>query len=140
MSTALFPDYSRNQTATKAAPTSHQSAVTVTQTVTVEPVQARRDLLAGEADWGWSELRDYVVAQIIERFGPFPRNSKKEYGIFNRFLNEHGERGILAARLAFEVYDGWWRNAPIAIERFAKGSDPYFVEPILQRYDDAHSS
>jgi len=104
--------------------------------VTVTPIASRTDLLAGEAEWTWQELRDYVVAQIEKAHGPFPRDAKKEYGIFSRFLREHGQDGIRVARFAFEKCDGWWNGAPISINRFAKGSDPYFVIPILQRLAD----
>lgn len=105
----------------------------VTQSVSVQPVPSRADLATTEAEWAWSELRDYVVAQIVQRFGPFPRDAKKEYGIFHRFLTAYGQDGIEVAKAAFEVYDGWWNNAPISINRFTKGSDEYFVRPILER-------
>lgn len=116
-----------------------EAAPVVTQRVTVQQVPSRTDLTLDEQQWGWSELRDYVVAQIIAHHGPFPRDSKKEYGIFNRYFKEHGQAGIQVAKAAFEVYNGYWRGAPISINRFSKGSDPYFVEPILARLADASS-
>lgn len=123
------------------APTSRQApAVTVTTTapvikqqVSVTPVASRSDLLVETAEWSWQELRDYVVSQIEKVSGPFPRDSRKEYGIFNRFLKTYGQDAIAVARYAFEVGEGWWNGAPISINRFAKGSDPYFVLPILDR-------
>lgn len=127
---AFFPTY--DTPAPAAVP--EQGAVrqhTVEEKVTVQQVPARTDMLKAEENWTWQELRDYVCSQIIALHGPFPRNAKKEYGIFNRFLNEHGTNGILVAKAAFEIYNGWWRGAPISINRFARGSDPYFVEPIL---------
>lgn len=125
--TAFFPTYG---TSAAPAPETRQ-APAVEEKVTVQQVPTRTDMLTAEDDWTWQELRDYVCAQIIQRHGPFPRNAKKEYGIFNRFLNEHGANGILVAKAAFEIYNGWWRGAPISINRFARGSDPYFVAPIL---------
>lgn len=111
------------------------AAPTVIETVTVEVIPSRTDLTMVESEWTWSELRDYVVAQIIQRFGPFPRDAKKEFGIFSRFLKENGVNGIRVAKAAFEIYDGWWNGAPISINRFTRGSDPYFVVPIVQRLD-----
>lgn len=108
-------------------------APVVTQQVTVEQVPSRTDLAREESQWSWQELRDYVVAQIIAKHGPFPRDAKKEFGIFSRYLRDHGQAGIAVAKAAFEMYDGYWRGAPISINRFSKGSDPYFVEPILAR-------
>lgn len=108
-------------------------APVVTQQVSVTPVASRSDLLAEPAEWTWQEFRDYVVAQIEAVSGPFPRDSRKEYGIFNRFLKEYGQDGIRVARYAFETCGGWWNGAPISVTRFAKGSDPYFVAPILDR-------
>lgn len=111
-----------------------QVAPTVVQRVTIQPVAARSDLLVEAERWGWSELRDYVVAQILDRFGPFPRDSRKEYGIFNRYFNAYGMDGIRVSEFAFgPVCEGWWGGAPISINRYSKASDPYFTEPILQR-------
>lgn len=112
-------------------------APTVVQKVAVEVVPSRTDLLVGSEDWTWAELRDYVVGQITDRFGPFPRDSRKEYGIFNRFLSEYGSHAVAIAQFAFgPVCDGWWGKAPISINRFCKASDPYFAQPILERIVD----
>lgn len=87
-----------------------------------------------EAEWGWSEFRDFVVDKITEAHGPFPRSDVKEAGIFKRFLAEYGVADAVAiVRYAFEVCDGRWANAPIGIARFCRGSDPYFAQPILER-------
>ena len=134
---ALPADYSR-----PVAPVQPQTdaAPVVVQKVTVQQVSSRTDLTVDESSWGWSELRDYVVSQIERIHGAFPRDAKKEYGIFNRFMKEHGASGVLVAKTAFEVYGGWWNGAPISINRFTRGSDPYFVVPILQRLSDAQQS
>ncbi len=113
------------------APVTETVATVVTQTVTVQPVAARSDLTKAESEWGWMELRDYVVNQIETRFGVFPRNAKKEYGIFNRYFTAYGADAIAVAKAAFEIHDGWWNSAPIRIERFCKGSDIYFHDKIL---------
>lgn len=132
---------SRALSQTTPSPTPQQSstntAPTIVQKVSLEQTPSRTDLLADVDEWTWEELRDYVVAEIINRFGPFPRDARKEYGIFNRFLNEYGKDGIAVAKYAFgPVCDGWWAKAPISINRFCKGSDPYFVTPILERLAD----
>lgn len=102
------------------------------------PAPARTDLLVPESSWGWEQVRDYVVTQIVDRFGPFPRDSKREYGIFSRFTSTHGPvEAIRIARYAFEVCDGWWCGAPISVTRFCKGSDEYFSRVILNRLAEA---
>lgn len=115
------------------------AAPTVVQTVSVEHAPARSDLLTDAENWTWMELRDYVAAQIIERFGPFPRDSRKEHAIFSRYVATFGAKDAAAvAQYAFgPACDGWWGKAPISITRFCKGSDPYFTAPILARLADA---
>lgn len=111
-----------------------QTAPTIIQKISIEQVPARSDLLLEAQHWGWSELRDYVASQIIGRFGPFPRDSRKEYSIFNRYFNEYGQDGIAVSEFAFgPVCDGWWGGAPISVNRYCKASDPYFTQPILGR-------
>lgn len=110
------------------------TAPQIVQTVQVDHTPARSDLLVDTEQWTWAELRDYVAAEIIGRFGPFPRIARKEYGIFSRYFGEFGSDGIAVARYAFgPVCDGWWGQAPISINRFCKASDPYFTVPILDR-------
>ena len=109
------------------------SAPVVQQAVTVTPVASRSDLLVEPSEWSWQEFRDYVVAHIEQVSGPFPRDAKKEYGIFSRFLNTYGQDAVRIAKYAFEVCDGWWKGAPISVNRFTKGSDPYFANVILDR-------
>lgn len=109
----------------------------VVQRVTVTPTVSRTDLLTDAEQWAWEELRDYVVAEITRRFGAFPRDARKEYGIFNSFVARHGADAAAIAQYAFgPILDGWWGKAPISINRFAKNSDPYFAAPILARLND----
>lgn len=100
---------------------------------TVPTIQARSDLLTDAADWSWQQLRDYVVAQIIDRHGPFPRDAVKEAGVFKGFSARWGRQAGPIAVVAFETFHGVWRSAPIAITRFAKGSDPFFAAVIAAR-------
>lgn len=84
------------------------------------------------SDWNWSDLRDYIVEQIEQRHGPQVRDALKESGICKAFIARWGiEEAVAIARAAFDVHDGMWRNAPISISRFAKGSDPYFASVIV---------
>lgn len=106
--------------------------ITETVTTTPRPSEGRTFLVQGE--WGWDALRDYVVAEIEARFGAFPRDGKKEYGIFTSFVGRWGSDAAQAiARYAFEVCDGRWAGAPISVTRFCKGSDPFFGAVIAQR-------
>lgn len=125
-------------TATRTQPqpqhTVEQVAPQVVETVsvTLRPTQMRSDLLTPEEQWTWSELRDYVVAQIEDLHGPFPRDARKEASIFQRFCKEYGSAAPAIARYAFEVKDGRWKGAPISVSRFCKASDPWFAQPILE--------
>lgn len=103
--------------------------------VVVRPVLSQSVTFAGKppADWSWEELRDYVVREIEARFGAFPRDSKKEFGIFSAFKGRWGAQAGPIAKFAFDVADGRWKGAPISVTRFAKGSDPYFSVPISER-------
>lgn len=111
----------------------------VTETVTLTPAlsESRTHLLKPAEQWGWAEVRDYVVASYESRFGAFPRDQRKEYGIFTRFAKEYGTMAGPIARYAFETCDGWWMNATVTVNRFCKGSDKYFAEPILRRLNGA---
>ena len=102
--------------------------------VTHRPTESVTHLLKDSEQWGWSELRDYVVAEIEKRFGQQPSDGRKEKSIFTAFIDRWGDRAALIARFAFEgPADGWWHNAPISVNRFCKNSDPYFSIPIAER-------
>lgn len=135
---ALPPAVPTTRSAAPAAPAPAPTvAPTISQQVEVVPVQSRTDMLVSAEQWTWEELRDYVVAQITERFGPFPRDARKEYGIFTRFFTEYGADAAAIAQYAFgPACDGWWGRAPISVNRFCKASDPYFARPIRERLAD----
>jgi hypothetical protein len=114
------------------------SEVPTSSEVAVEPVlhrpQARRTevepsswLLKPEAEWGWQELRDYIIAQSIRRHGAVPRNPVKEASIVKAFMERWGDIAIPIAKRAFDGSDGVWHRAPVRIEHFAKASDDYFA-------------
>lgn len=96
--------------------------------------QPQTAFLAREVkDWSPEDLRDYVATQIVSRFGVFPRDARKEHGIFHSFVNRWGiTTAVAIARYAYEIRDGRWKGAPVRFERFCKNSDPYFAEPIAQ--------
>ena len=114
-----------------------EPVVQITQTVTSMPRSSAAAYVAkSDERWGWDDLRDYVVAQIEGKFGPFPRDVRKEAGIFKSFVARHPEHAAAIARYAFETSGGFWMGAPIQVTRFCKGSDPYFAEPIVKRLTD----
>lgn len=88
-------------------------------------------VLHRDETWTWYELRDYVVGKIVEIHGVFPRNDKKEMGIFKAFATRWGTDAPAIARYAFESMGGYWKNAPVSVNRFCKGSDPYFAQLIV---------
>lgn len=125
-------------TAAAPAAPAQQSVVTTAPivervTVTQIPSESRGFLATPMERWSWQDLRDYVVHSIEKRHGTFPRDAKKESGIFSRFHREYGADAGRIAQYAFEVCDGWWKNSPVSVSRFTKGSDPYFAAPILER-------
>lgn len=118
------------------APTAQETSVKVMERVSVTslPSTSRGHLMRPDSEWTWSDLRDYVISEIEKCSGVFPRNQRKEQGIFNRFHSEFGpEESAAIARHAFEVCNGWWANAPISVNRFCRGSDDFFARPILSK-------
>jgi hypothetical protein len=105
---------------------------TVVDTVVVRARPEDRTTQIGKdaATWTWEDLRNYVVTQIERRFGQFPRNPIKESGIFKGFLNRWGAQAGPIAITAFELYDGFWKGAPIQVTRFCQNSDRFFAEPV----------
>ena len=94
-------------------------------------VESRTHLTASGA-WTWEQMRDYVLGEITSRWGARPRDPLKESGIFKGFVGRWGDKSEPIARAAFETYNGIWNGAPVSVERFAKGSDPYFAEVIAK--------
>jgi hypothetical protein len=105
----------------------------VTEKVHVTPVSGASYLLKEDSQWTWEDLRDYVMGQIEQYHGPQLRNAMKEASVFKGFMNRHGSQAVAIARFAFEVQRGMWQRAPISVNRFCKGSDPYFADPIKER-------
>lgn len=111
-------------------------AVVETVTVRLKPSEKTAFVVSDEKDWAWDNLRDYVVAEIESRFGAFPRNFIREAAIFKSFLSRWGVAAPAIARSAFEVHDGMWKGAPVSVNRFCVGSDPYFAAPLAERIAD----
>lgn len=113
-----------------------QTVAPVVERVSVTPIPSSTHLLRGESQWDWSQLRDYVVAEIVRRHGPQPRNPKTEASIFKSFLNRWPDgQAVRIAKAAFEIHDGMWGKAPISVNRFCKASDEFFASPILARLE-----
>jgi hypothetical protein len=83
--------------------------------------------------WDWEDLRNYVIHEIERRHGAQPRDSRKEFGIFNSFMNRWGSQAVPIARFAFEISDGRWMGAPIKMTRFCKESDKVFGSVIAEK-------
>ncbi len=110
-----------------------ETAPVIRETVRVTAVAGAAYLLKDDDAWSWEDLRDYVMAQIEQYHGPQVRNTTKEAAVFKSFLDRHGEHAVRIARFAFEVNRGMWQRAPISVNRFCKGSDPYFADKIKSR-------
>lgn len=113
-----------------------QAVTPVVERVTITPISSSTHLLRQEDQWSWSELRDYVMAEIVQRHGPQPRNPKTEASIFKSFLSRWPDgQAVRIAKAAFEIHDGMWGKAPISVNRFCKASDPFFAIPVLTRLE-----
>lgn len=127
--------------------TARDTVATVTERVLVQPVVPAPEhlysptayLAVADEAWGWEELRDYVVRQIFQVVGTFPRDRAKEKSIFSAFLGRFGPDAPRIARYAFEIAGGYWKNAPISVNRFCKASDAYFGQPILEHLAQARA-
>jgi len=110
-----------------------ETAPVITEKVHVTSVASASYLMKDDAQWTWENLRDYVMGQIEQYHGPQLRNAVKEASIFKGFMKRHGTQAVAIARFAFEVQRGMWQRAPISVNRFCAGSDPYFADPIKAR-------
>lgn len=126
-------DYDALDTASTTTVLDRATAPVVTERVIVTQIASAKHVMKPESEWGWEEMRDYVVKAIEDRHGPFPRNFKTESGIFKGFMKRWGSQAPAIARFAFEQCDGMWKGAPISVTRFCQGSDPYFAQPIASR-------
>lgn len=106
-----------------------EEIIEVHESFHLDPIPSATHKLTSVGGWEWRELRDYVVAEIEKRFGPQPRDAKKEASIFKSFLSRHDD-AVEIAKYAFEITDGWWAGAPIGVNRFCIASDAYFAERI----------
>lgn len=122
---------------------STESTLAITATTEVIPSAVAEQIIArpkvieskthlAGGTWTWEQLRDYVIGEITSRWGARPRDPLKESGIFKGFVNRWGDRSEAIARAVFENYNGVWNGAPVSVERFAKGSDPYFAEVLAK--------
>lgn len=129
-------DYDAVDTATPEVQI-QQTTLTVVEEVAVRPVATKVfdgcHALKPMEEWGWEELRSYVVQAIEQRHGAFPRNFKTEGSIFKSFATRWGTQAGPIAVAAFEVFDGMWRGAPIGVNRFCRASDIYFAQVISDR-------
>lgn len=108
-------------------------APVIKQTVVARPTGSSSHVMKPVEAWGWEEVRDYVVTSIEARHGAFPRNFKTEGSIFKSFTNRWGNQAGRIAQIAFEEFEGMWKGAPISVNRFCIGSDPYFAQPLSER-------
>jgi hypothetical protein len=83
--------------------------------------------------WTWQQIRDYVVNAITQTVGAFPRNPITEASIFKAFCERWGDMAERIARYAVEDSECWWKSAPLSVQRFCAGSDPYFATVIAAR-------
>jgi hypothetical protein len=108
-----------------------QVAPVLAQTVSVRRPETRTsDLGVDSTEWGWQQLRDYVVRSIEAVHGPFPRDAAKEASIFKSFASRWGALAGPIAEAAFSVFNGRWKGSPVSVTRFCKASDEYFAREI----------
>ena len=135
---SMLPPIRFGETIPTLPPGTTHVEVTVVSTPRIEalaesviPAVGAADILGtGET---WEAIRDFVVRKIEERWGSFPRNAIKEASVFKSFAARWGELAMPIARLACEEMGCIWESAPISVNRFCKGSDPYFSAVLAQR-------
>jgi hypothetical protein len=125
--------------------TVQQTVARIEEEVAIIPRQAPPDtthLAIPAEEWTWQQLRDYVINQIERTVGVQPRQpSFKEEAIFTGFIKRHGaRRASQIARHGFEVCRGYWKNAPISVNRFCANSDPYFAAPIIEHLTEVETA
>lgn len=107
--------------------------VTSQVTVSAATIESKAYLCKQPEHWTWEDLRDYVMGELISRFGPQVREPLKERGVFSSFLKRYGNlNAVTIAMAAFDVYEGMWHSAPIGRDRFCRNSDAYFGDVILK--------
>lgn len=134
---ALVPSADGGTTSTPVPPrTHHDESSDIEPDIDPEtvaqmaPTRSRTDLIVETSEWGYQQVRDYVIRSIEEQVGSFPRNMIKETAIFKAFCDRWGDQAVAIARAAVEHHGCWWKNSPLSVNRFCKGSDPYFAEII----------
>ncbi len=114
----------------------YQPSVRVVMTANTSPKANEHHTYVGKNDGEWDHLalRDWVIDQIESVRGVQPRlPAPHEAQLMLGFMGRWGDLAIPIARYAFDVCGGVWMGKPIAIERFAQGSDPYFAKEISRR-------
>lgn len=99
----------------------------------IAPPSASRLHLVSSRAWDWEALRDYIIERLEHRWGPQHRDPIKEAAIFRSFVKRWGAQSEAISRYVFEVADGIWMGTAVSINRWAKGSDPYFAAVINQK-------
>lgn len=94
------------------------------------PIATKTHLMVSQNQWGWEQLRDYVVSETERYHGRQHRNPAAEKKIFQGFVARWGDEAPKIAKYAFDRKKGVWKRAPITVNRFAKGSDQYFAKEI----------
>jgi hypothetical protein len=116
-----------------------RQSVGITERVEISPVRTASFMLKPDQEWGWEELRDYVVDQVEQHFGLFPRDLPKEVSIMKSFTERFGRDAPRIARAAYEVHKGYWGGAPIRLNRFTRASDEWFARVILAQLPQEQS-
>jgi hypothetical protein len=114
-------------------------SVTITERVEITPARPLSYKLKPDNEWGWEELRDYVVDMVESLFGPFPRDLPKEVSIMKSFTERFGADAPRIARAAYEAHKGYWGGAPIRVTRFTRASDEWFARVILAELPQAQA-
>lgn len=79
------------------------------------------------------QLLDYIVRNIVIRWGEFPRVIEKDEAIIKSFYSRFGhDDAWRVARAACESYGCVWNKSPLTVLRFTRNSDPYFAKVILE--------
>lgn len=113
----------------------HETAtpLAVTQRSSITPVSAAQAARATKEARHWSaaDFAAFVLEEINRACGeqlPVSDGDAILAGFFDRW---GAETAVRIAKAAFELYGGFWANAPVTVRRFADTHDEFFAYRIL---------
>jgi hypothetical protein len=119
---------------TAAAPPGTAAPLAVSQRTSITPVSAGQAARATKPAHQWSpeDFAAFVTEEIHRACGE-QLPCRDAQGILTAFFGRFGAAdAVRIAKAAFELYGGFWAQAPVTVRRFADTHDDFFARPILE--------